>query len=152
MINPLKSISVTNCLNILLMIKIILLWILLPFPFSLIRSSLCYMQFIFCDYICYFRYEKCHIYNSLKLTLFSSKIKFTWRISNMYCKVRRVILYSQSENWQCPESGNVLPIQNLRQPSHQCFTLKSISDSIQVKHCQRKKSVARSRGPPSIST
>ena len=45
-----KLISVTNCLNILLMIKLILPWILLPFPFSLIISSLCYMWFIFCDY------------------------------------------------------------------------------------------------------
>ena len=34
-----------------------------------------------------------------------------------YCKVRRAILYSQTENWEWPESGNVLPIQNLRQPS-----------------------------------
>jgi hypothetical protein len=36
-----------------------------------------------------------------------------------YCKLRRVIFYSQSENWEWPVSGNVLPIQNLRQPSDQ---------------------------------
>ena len=47
MINPLKSISVTNCLNILLMIKIILPWILLPFPFLLIISSLCFRKISF---------------------------------------------------------------------------------------------------------
>ena len=34
-----------------------------------------------------------------------------------FTKARRKILYSQSENWEWPESGNVLPIQTLRLPS-----------------------------------
>jgi hypothetical protein len=51
MINPVRLISVTNCLNILPIITIILPSILLPFPLiHWLIGSLCYSLFISCDY------------------------------------------------------------------------------------------------------
>ena len=82
-INLFKLISVTNCLNILLMIKLILPWILLPFPFSLIISSLCYMWFIFCDYfVSNMRDVPIFVIVWKKIKLFSSQKPNLLRISN----------------------------------------------------------------------
>ena len=123
MINPLKSISVTNCLNIWLMINIILPWILLPFPFSLNISR-----------------------NNHRKTFFVSDIR---DLQNYVIKLKLC----------SPQKSNLLRFQILWGESHilsqtaengqsltmfyqfkiwEAFTLKSISDSNQVKHCQTK--------------
>jgi hypothetical protein len=75
---------------------------------------------IFC-----FKYEKCSNFCNKTKTLFSSKIK-----------VKKVILSQSVEN------GQRLAIFFLFK-SETAFTLKSIPDSNQVKHCQTEKKISR---------